>query len=374
MNALEFYRLRNDLTQEELGKRIGVSKQTIYKWEKQIAPVSCKHYQKLKDILNLSESEMVNVISGGEISRDASVAEYIDPDSLARRYRILQQRLKQVDSEVDRKIVEEELAKLDRISINVANYINDPGEPIPPFPSTPDTIRNTPELRECIKDAMLREGVRDASELNRRAGYDSSHSLERLLAGKLNWFPDVLSAVLDALNIKHDDAPLSPAERGMLAPDGMYNAGGVLTRPIPVVDWANAATHIASLVGRNGEPVMKKWDPENTDIALAPVGVRRNTQAFRVHGVSMEPTISDGDILFCEEQYDLNSIPSGKIVIVCFSDDSEYAGTVVCKRLRRAGSILMLTSDNEKTGKDITVNSPGEIAWIGVVVRKSSEL
>ena len=374
MNALEFYRLRNDLTQEELGKRIGVSKQTIYKWEKQIAPVSSKHYQTLKDILNLSESEMVNVISGGEISRDASVAEYIDPDSLARRYRILQQRLKQVDSEVDRKIVEEELAKLDRISINVANYINDPGDPLPPFPSTPDTIRNTPELRECIKDAMLREGVRDASELNRRAGYDSAHSLERLLAGKLNWFPDVLSAVLDGLNIKHDDAPMTPAERGLLAPDGMYNASGVLTRPIPVVDWANAATHIASLIGRNGEPVMRKWDPESTDIALAPVGVRKNTQAFRVHGVSMEPTISDGDILFCEEQYDLNSIPSGKIVIVCFSDDSEYAGTVVCKRLRRAGSILMLTSDNEKTGKDITVNSPGEIAWIGIVVRKSSEL
>ena len=374
MNALEFYRLRNDLTQEELGKRIGVSKQTIYKWEKQIAPVSSKHYQTLKDILNLSESEMVNVISGGEISRDASVAEYIDPDSLARRYRILQQRLKQVDSEVDRKIVEEELAKLDRISINVANYINDPGDPLPPFPSTPDTIRNTPELRECIKDAMLREGVRDASELNRRAGYDSAHSLERLLAGKLNWFPDVLSAVLDGLNIKHDDAPMTPAERGLLAPDGMYNASGVLTRPIPVVDWANAATHIASLIGRNGEPVMRKWDPESTDIALAPVGVRKNTQAFRVHGVSMEPTISDGDILFCEEQYDLNSIPSGKIVIVCFSDDSEYAGTVVCKGLRRAGSILMLTSDNEKTGKDITVNSPGEIAWIGIVVRKSSEL
>ena len=374
MNALEFYRLRNDLTQEELGKRIGVSKQTIYKWEKQIAPVSSKHYQTLKDILNLSESEMVNVISGGEISRDASVAENIDPDSLARHYRVLQQRLKQVDSEEDRKIIEDKLAKLDRISRHVADAINDPGDPLPPFPSTPDTIRNTPELRECIKDAMLREGVRNASELNRRIGYDSANSIERLLAGKLNWFPDVLSAVLDGLNLKHDDAPLSPAERGLLAPDGIYNTWGVLTRPIPVVDWANAATHIASLIGRNGEPVMKKWDPENTDVALAPVGVRRNTQAFRVHGVSMEPTISDGDILFCEEQYDLNSIPSGKIVIVRFSDDSEYAGTVVCKRLRRAGSILMLTSDNEKTGKDITVNSPGEIAWIGIVVRKSCEL
>lgn len=67
MNALEFYRLRNDLTQEELGKQIGVSKQTIYKLEKQIAPVSSKHYQTLKDILNLSESEMVNVISSGEM-------------------------------------------------------------------------------------------------------------------------------------------------------------------------------------------------------------------------------------------------------------------------------------------------------------------
>lgn len=130
MNALEFYRLRNDLTQEELGKRIGVSKQTIYKWEKQIAPVSSKHYQTLKDILNLSESEMVNVISGGEISRDASVAENIDPDSLARQYRILQQRLKQVDSEEDRKIIEDKLAKLDRISRHVADAINDPGDPL----------------------------------------------------------------------------------------------------------------------------------------------------------------------------------------------------------------------------------------------------
>ena len=251
-------------------------------------------------------------------------------------------------------------------------YLEDEPEPVPP--KIQDTIQNTPELRECIKDAMLREGVRNASELSRRIGYDSANSIERLLAGKLNWFPDVLSAVLDGLNIKHDDAPLTPAERGLLAPDGIYKELGVLTRPVPVVDWANAATHIASLVGRNGEPIMKKWDPETTDVALAPVGIRRNTQAFRVHGVSMEPTIADGDILFCEEQYDMNSIPSGKIVIVRFSDDSEYAGTVVCKRLRRAGSILMLTSDNEKTGKDITVNSTSEIAWIGIVVRKSCEL
>jgi|GEM_PF-3753166 len=245
---------------------------------------------------------------------------------------------------------------------------------IPPFPgkSAPDTIRNTPELRECIKDAMLREGVRDASELNRRIGYDSSHSLERLLNGKLPWFPDVLSAVLDGLNIKQDDAPISPTERGLLAPEGIYNHGAVLTRPIPVVDWANAACHIASLMSSEGA-VMQKWDPENTEVALAPVGVRRNTQAFRVKGESMEPTIGDGDILFCEEQYGLNGIPSGKVVIVRFSDDSEYAGTAVCKRYRRVGDIILLTSDNEKAGKSFEVR-PQEIGWIGVVVSKNSDL
>ena len=219
---------------------------------------------------------------------------------------------------------------------------------------------------------MLREGVRDASELNRRIGYDSSHSLERLLNGKLPWFPDVLSAVLDGLNIKQDDAPISPTERGLLAPEGIYNHGAVLTRPIPVVDWANAACHIASLMSSEGA-VMQKWDPENTEVALAPVGVRRNTQAFRVRGESMEPTIGDGDILFCEEQYGLNGIPSGKVVIVRFSDDSEYAGTAVCKRYRRVGDIILLTSDNEKAGKSFEVR-PQEIGWIGVVVSKNSDL
>ena len=325
-------------SQQEFAEKCGISRQALSSWLNDDRNAKASNIKKIVDYLKCPMSDIAEIDdpTGNSFIKDFTVHKIVDGKNRGRN--------------------------------------GTPPSPLPPFPSTPDTIRNTPELRECIKDAMLREGVRNASELNRRIGYDSANSIERLLAGKLNWFPDVLSAVLDGLNIKHDDAPMTPAERGLLAPDGMYNTSGVLTRPIPVVDWANAATHIASLIGRDGSPVMRKWDPENTDVALAPVGVRRNTQAFRVHGVSMEPTIADGDILFCEEQYDLNSIPSGKIVIVRFSDDSEYAGTVVCKRLRRAGSILMLTSDNEKTGKDITVNSPGEIAWIGIVVRKSCEL
>ena len=366
MNALEFYRLRNDLTQEELGKRIGVSKQTIYKWEKQIAPVSSNHYQMLKDILNLSESEMVNVISSGEISRDASVAENIDPDSLARRYRVLQQRLKQVDFKEDKKVIEEELAKLDRISRRVVDAINDSGDPPPSFPSAPDTIRNTPELRECIKDAMLREGIRNASELNRRIGYDSVNSIERLLAGKLNWFPDVLSAVLDGLNIKHDDAPMSAAERGLLTPDGFFNDGAVLVRPMPVVAWANAASYLTSLMDSDGCTSFK-WDPETTETIPVPVGIRKNTLVFRVSGVSMEPTINDNDIILAEQRFSFDEISDKKVVVVKFIDGGKYPDSIVCKRLRKFEKQLTLTSDNPN-GRDFEI-APRDVEWLGVVVQ-----
>lgn len=234
-----------------------------------------------------------------------------------------------------------------------------------------DTIRNTAELRECIKDAMLRKGIRTATDLRRLIGYDSSNTIERLLSGKLNWFPDVLSAVLDALDISHDDAPISPDERAMLAPEGIYNQGGILTRPIPIVDWANAASHISCLVN-NGGTVMQKWDPETTETALAPIESRRNTQAFRVFGESMETTINDGDILFCEQQYSLDDIPGGKVVIVKFNDNSSNAGTVVCKRYRRVGDIILLVSDN-LAGKTFEIK-PEEIGWIGVVTGKHSPM
>ena len=62
------------------------------------------------------------------------------------------------------------------------------------------TIANTPELRECIKDAMMNRGLRSADDLRRCIGYDSTRSIERLLSGKLNFFPDVLSAIFDALH------------------------------------------------------------------------------------------------------------------------------------------------------------------------------
>lgn len=232
-------------------------------------------------------------------------------------------------------------------------------------------IANTPELRECIKDAMLRQGLRSADDLRRIIGYDSNRSIERLLSGKLNFFPEVLSAIFDALDINSDDAPMAPGERELLAPRGIYRDGGMLVRPIPVVDWTNAAGHLAQLASVE-KPVFTNWDPENTETVPAPVGTRRDVQAFRVSGVSMEPTINDGDILFVEPTSSLDLIPHNKIVVAKILIPEYESGLVICKRLSRQDGELCFTSDNPE-GKNWVVKAE-QLVWIGVVVRKICEL
>lgn len=223
---------------------------------------------------------------------------------------------------------------------------------VPPAapPTTPDTIRNTPELRECIKDAMLREGVASAADLNRLIGYDSVHTLERLLSGKLNWFPDILSAVAEALGIDHDSLPISPAERMQLLPAGYFGDGAMLVRPIPVVSWANAAGH--STCWRIPiRCLFSRWDPENTETVPAPVGTRKGTQAFRVTGISMEPTIMDDDIILVEQRMSLDEVPNNKIVVARLTE-GKFEDCVVCKRLRRQGGHCWLTQRQSRRHGD----------------------
>ena len=240
------------------------------------------------------------------------------------------------------------------------------------IPESAATIANTPELRECIKDAMMNRGLRSADDLRRCIGYDSTRSIERLLSGKLNFFPDVLSAIFDELEIDPDDAPLAPAERELLAPRGIYrDDGAMLVRPIPVVDWANAAGHLSQLQSCD-KPVYSRWDPETTETVPAPVGTRRDTQAFRVCGVSMEPTINDGDILFVEPAASPKDIPQNKIVVAKLADGADSPETVVCKRFSRKDGEITLASDNP-AGRSWRV-SERQLVWIGVVVRKICEL
>lgn len=373
MTMFELYRTRQGLTQQQVGEALGVTKQLISGWVRGRVSIDPKYYSKIKNILGLSDAEMLNVITDSDIRKDA-LERYgrLDPSDLERIYDKLRVRREQNITATEDAIIDDELAKLDRVSKHVANAINDPGpvsSGVSSLPSSPDTIRNTPELRECIKDAMLREGVRDASELNRRIGYDSSHSLERLLAGKLNWFPDVLSAVLDELKIKQDDAPISPLERSMLAPEGIYNQGAILVRPVPVVDWANAADYIGSLIAGTSA-IDRKWDPESIETIPAPTGCRKDTIALRVHGQSMEPKIQDGDKIYCEPVENLEELPNNKIVVVRFTDSAkEGAGCLFCKRFRRIGGEIFLTSDNP-AGRNFNEVPPIDIAWLGRVTGK----
>ena len=250
-----------------------------------------------------------------------------------------------------------------------------------PHPGAPASVRraatvgNTAALREFIKDAMLRGGIRDAAELCRRIGYDSSSTITRLLAGEINWFPEVLSALFDALELFGDGAlncDETPGERELLAPRGIYRDGAMLVRPVPVVDWANAASHLETITG-GGEPLMRCWDPETTETVPVPVGTRSDIQAFRVSGISMEPLIQDGDILFVEPVRDFGDIPDRRIVVAKFRDDRRNGeDSVVCKRFRREGRTCLLTSDNP-TGRVIPI-VPADLAWIGIVVRKITDL
>ena len=228
------------------------------------------------------------------------------------------------------------------------------------------TVSNTPELRECIKDAMMKKGITTPAELTRLIGYDSVNTMERLLSGKLSWFPDILSLTLTHLDINYSDIPLSPVERELLIPPDIYRSGGVLVRPVPVVNWANAASHLSML--NSDENVGRFWDTENAETVLVPVGGRRDTIAFRVSGISMEPRICDSDVILVEPAESLESVPSNKVVVARLAPD----GDVVCKRLRRQGDMTVLASDNPD-GRMIHV-TPQNIDWIGIVVRRISEL
>jgi len=238
-------------------------------------------------------------------------------------------------------------------------------------PRAPETIRNTPELREFIKDGMMRRAITTPADLTRAAGYDSVHTVTRLLAGELNWFPDLLSLIFSTLELDPAAAPISEAEREILMPFGFLRNGGQLVRPIPIVNWANAASSLAQLTASDST-LVRKWDPELTDTVPVPIGGRKDTLAFRVCGVSMEPKIFDDDIILVEPVVSLDDVPNNKIVVAKFVDGGRFPENVVCKRFHREGGHLLLTSDNPEG--QIIPFTPGDLAWIGIVVRRISEL
>jgi DNA-binding Xre family transcriptional regulator len=233
------------------------------------------------------------------------------------------------------------------------------------------TITNTPELRNFLRQEMEKCGIDTPEQLCKEIGYGSPSSLIRLFDGELNWFPDILSAVFDRLECNAELAPLTIQERSMLSPRGIFRDGAMLVRPVPIVEWANAASDLESLESEN--IIMGKWDPENTPTVPVPADSRRDTRAFRVNGISMEPRILDDDIVLVEPVENPDAVPDNKVVVIRFNEQSDIPEKVVCKRFRRQpGHQFLLTSDNPE-GRIIPFSS-ADVMWMGIVVKKISEM
>lgn len=232
-------------------------------------------------------------------------------------------------------------------------------------------IRNTVPLREAIKSKMTELNIKDAEALCREIGYDKVETIQKLLAGELSWFPDVLSSVLQALDI--EDAPVSQREKTLLIPYKVFKVdGAMLVRPVPVVSWANASSSITNFFSSEN-CIAEKWDSEEVETIIVPAGKREISLAFKVNGVSMEPTLYDDDIILVERKMNFSEIPDKKVVIVKFGDSSPHPG-VFCKRLRRFGDVIRLTSDNPVGDEfEITSQNICDIEYLGQVVKVQSD-
>ena len=279
-----------------------------------------------------------------------------------------------------------ELAARSQVSAsNISRYLSgkvktitdDCWEKLQPFlefsppPPVAGTIKNSLPLREFLRQAMEKCGINSVEYLCRAVGYNSPQTFIRLFNGELNWFPDVLSAVFDVLECSPEKSPLTAGELAMLSPRGLFRDGAMLVRPVPVVEWANAASHLESL--ESDAVVMQNWDPETTPTVPVPADSRRDTRAFKVHGISMEPRILDDDIVLVEPAENLEAIPDNKVVVVRFRDQSSIPEKVVCKRLRKQSPAQMLLTSDNPEGRIIPFDKE-DVAWIGVVVKKISEM
>ncbi len=56
---IEYYRRKAFLTQEDLAEEMNVSRQTIYKWEHNLAYPELRKLEKLTTILNISFDELL---------------------------------------------------------------------------------------------------------------------------------------------------------------------------------------------------------------------------------------------------------------------------------------------------------------------------
>ena len=114
---------------------------------------------------------------------------------------------------------------------------------------------------------------------------------------------------------------------------------------------------ILESVSVSGENIEYAYSPEQEAIEL---GNPQNYFYFKMHGESMEPQISDGDIALIKKQSD---VPSTSVAAVICKDNP-----VMLRRIIKHSNTIILQPFNAKF-QNIFVNNSDDIIVLGVVTQ-----
>lgn len=203
------------------------------------------------------------------------------------------------------------------------------------------------DVAKRIKEAMELRGM-SQSELARAAGIDKS-SLSRYLSGAYSPKQSSIGKIAQALHV-------SPAWMiGMPVPMTLTSATPLEdSTVIPVLGTVAA-----------GRPMYAEENIIGAERISPSLG--ENVFALQIHGPSMEPRISDGDIVIVRQQSDAEN---GQIVIALVGDEE-----ATCKRFMRYedGTIALLPFNPSFAPMVFPSSKASEVMVIGVVLEARSK-
>ena len=197
-----------------------------------------------------------------------------------------------------------------------------------------------------IREAMDLRGMSQA-ELARAAGIDKS-SLSRYLSGEYAPKQRAIGKIAQALHV-------SPAWMiGMPVPMTLTSAAPLEdSTVIPVLGTVAA-----------GRPMYAEENIIGAERISPSLG--ENIFALQIHGASMEPRISDGDVVIVRQQEDAEN---GQVVIALVGDEE-----ATCKRFMRYedGTVALLPFNPSFAPLVFPASKASEVTVIGVVLESRS--
>lgn len=201
-------------------------------------------------------------------------------------------------------------------------------------------------ISDRIKEAMDKRGM-NQSDLSKASGVDKG-SLSRYLAKKVAPKRNAIAKIAQALHV-------SPAWLlGMPVPM-------TLTSAVPVEE-----TTVVPVLGTvaAGRPMYAEENIIGTEQVAPHLG--SGIFALQIHGSSMEPKISDGDVVIVRQQPDAEN---GQYVIALVGDEE-----AVCKRFMRYedGTIALLSLNPSFSPMVFPKSTADQVMIIGVVLESRS--